>query len=120
MDTAEVGTYAMIALTVGLLVFIWRMRQRNIANSQDEPVIADIATQTTNENNPMTVGHSGEDIVGEELRFKEFSYPWINLVLNDIAIIKDGIHHTPNYTSHGVRFVSVENIPDIENTTKYI
>ena len=40
MDTAEVGTYAMIALTVGLLVFIWRMRQRNIANSQDEPVIA--------------------------------------------------------------------------------
>ena len=40
MDTAEIGTYAMIALMAGLLVYIWRMRQRNIANSQDEPVIA--------------------------------------------------------------------------------
>ena len=40
MDTTEVGTYAMIALTVGLLVFIWRMRVNNIANSQDDPAIA--------------------------------------------------------------------------------
>ena len=40
METAEIGTYAMIALMAGLLVYIWRMRQRNIANSQDEPVIA--------------------------------------------------------------------------------
>ena len=40
MDTTEVGTYAMIALTIGLLVFIWRMRVNNIANSQDDPAIA--------------------------------------------------------------------------------
>ena len=40
METTEVGTYAMIALTIGLLVFIWRMRVNNIANSQDDPAIA--------------------------------------------------------------------------------
>ena len=40
METAEIGTYAALALMAGLLVYIWRMRQRNIANSQDEPVIA--------------------------------------------------------------------------------
>tara|TARA_X000001036_G_scaffold160439_1_gene152169 strand:+ start:947 stop:1198 length:252 start_codon:yes stop_codon:yes gene_type:complete len=40
MDTTEVGTYAMIALTIGLIVFIWRMRINNIANSQDDPAIA--------------------------------------------------------------------------------
>ena len=40
MDTTEIGTYAMVGLTVGLMVYIWRLRQRNIANSQDEPVIA--------------------------------------------------------------------------------
>ena len=40
METAEIGAYAMIALMAGLLVYIWRMRERNIANSQDEPVIA--------------------------------------------------------------------------------
>ena len=40
MDTTEVGTYAMIALTIGLIVFIWRMRINNIANSQEDPAIA--------------------------------------------------------------------------------
>ena len=40
MDTTEVGTYAMIALTIGLIVFIWRMRINNLANSQDDPAIA--------------------------------------------------------------------------------
>jgi|TARA_B100001750_G_C15439643_1_gene562849 hypothetical protein len=40
MDTTEIGTYAMVGLTVGLMVYIWRLRQRNIANSQDDPVIA--------------------------------------------------------------------------------
>ena len=40
METTEVGTYAMIALTIGLIVFIWRMRINNIANSQDDPAIA--------------------------------------------------------------------------------
>ncbi len=40
METTEIGTYAMVALTIGLAVYIWHLRQRNIANSQDEPVIA--------------------------------------------------------------------------------
>jgi len=40
METTEIGTYAMVALTVGLIIYIWRMRQSNIENSQDEPVIA--------------------------------------------------------------------------------
>ena len=39
MEPAEIGTYAALALMAGLLVYIWRMRQTNIANSQDEPVI---------------------------------------------------------------------------------
>jgi hypothetical protein len=40
METTEIGTYAMVALTLGLIVYIWRMRMNNIANSQDEPAIA--------------------------------------------------------------------------------
>ena len=40
METTEIGTYAMIALTIGLLVFIWRMRMRNIEDSQEDPTIA--------------------------------------------------------------------------------
>ena len=40
METTEIGTYAMVALTIGLAVYIWKLRQRNIANSQDEPLIA--------------------------------------------------------------------------------
>ena len=40
METTEIGTYAMIALTIGLLAFIWRMRMKNIENSQEDPTIA--------------------------------------------------------------------------------
>ena len=40
METTEIGTYAMIVLTIGLLIFIWKQRQRNIASNQDQPVIA--------------------------------------------------------------------------------
>jgi hypothetical protein len=40
METTEIGTYAMIALTIGLIAFIWRMRMRNIEDSQEEPTIA--------------------------------------------------------------------------------
>ena len=40
METTDIGTFAMVALTIGLAVYIWKLRQRNIANSQDEPVIA--------------------------------------------------------------------------------
>ena len=40
METTEIGTYAMVVLTAGLMVYIWRLRQRNIENNQDDPVIA--------------------------------------------------------------------------------
>lgn len=40
MDTTEIGTYAMITLTIGLIAYIWRMRMRNIENSQEDPTIA--------------------------------------------------------------------------------
>lgn len=40
--------------------------------------------------------------------------------LNEIAKIYDGTHQTPNYTNSGVNFISVENIKDIYNSTKYI
>lgn len=40
--------------------------------------------------------------------------------LGDIAFICDGTHQTPHYTDSGVKFISVENINDIFNTTKYI
>ena len=40
MEIAETGTYVMVAITIGLLIFIWKQRQRNIANNQEQPVIA--------------------------------------------------------------------------------
>ena len=40
METTEIGTYAMVALTIGLLVFIWRTRMKNIENSREDPAIA--------------------------------------------------------------------------------
>ena len=40
METTRVGTYAMIGLTIGLLIFIWMQRQKNIAKNQDQPAIA--------------------------------------------------------------------------------
>lgn len=40
--------------------------------------------------------------------------------LGDIAFICDGTHQTPHYIDSGVKFISVENINDILNTTKYI
>lgn len=40
--------------------------------------------------------------------------------LNEIAKIYDGTHQTPNYTDSGVNFISVENINNIYNSTKFI
>ena len=39
-DTTELGTYAMIIITLGLILYIWRLRNRNLARIQDEPAIA--------------------------------------------------------------------------------
>ena len=40
--------------------------------------------------------------------------------LNQFSKIYDGTHNTPQYTNYGVKFVSVENINDLYNTSKYI
>ena len=40
--------------------------------------------------------------------------------LNTMCAIYDGTHSTPNYTDHGVKFASVENINAPFDTTKYI
>lgn len=40
--------------------------------------------------------------------------------LNKICCICDGTHQTPEYTSSGVKFVSVENINNLYETDKYI
>lgn len=40
--------------------------------------------------------------------------------LNEICEIYDGTHQTPDYKNFGVPFISVENIGNIYNSTKYI
>ncbi|MEE2759397.1 MAG: hypothetical protein VYA86_05405 [Candidatus Thermoplasmatota archaeon] len=39
-ETTDIGTYAMIGITLALIFYIWRLRNRNIARNQDEPAIA--------------------------------------------------------------------------------
>ena len=53
------------------------------------------------------------------LRFKGFTDAWEQRQLNDIAKVYDGIHETPNYTTCGIPFVSVENIRTL-TTEKYV
>lgn len=40
--------------------------------------------------------------------------------LGEMCNIYDGIHTTPKYTDEGIKFVSVENIGNLYQTTKYI
>lgn len=47
-------------------------------------------------------------------------FDWKQDKLLNIALIVDGTHQTPQYMDKGVRFVSVENIGNIENSDKYI
>lgn len=54
------------------------------------------------------------------LRFKEFEDEWEVKTLGKVADIFDGIHQTPKYVEKGVKFVSVENINDLEGTDKFI
>ena len=55
-----------------------------------------------------------------KLRFKEFSGDWEEKRLKEVSSIYDGTHQTPNYVENGIKFVSVEDIKNIENTQKYI
>ncbi|MEE3083747.1 MAG: hypothetical protein VX320_06660 [Candidatus Thermoplasmatota archaeon] len=40
MDTTEIGTLVMILTTVGIVYLIWKLRQRNVSNMEEEPIIA--------------------------------------------------------------------------------
>lgn len=54
------------------------------------------------------------------LRFPEFDGEWKEGELRDLANIYDGTHQTPTYVAKGVKFVSVENIGDINKASKFI
>ncbi|MGL4934381.1 MAG: restriction endonuclease subunit S [Cetobacterium sp.] len=55
-----------------------------------------------------------------KLRFPEFSGEWEEKKIGDVCSIYDGTHQTPTYVNQGIKFVSVENIKNIDNTDKYI
>ena len=55
-----------------------------------------------------------------KLRFKGYNDEWKHYRLKDIVKIYDGTHQTPNYIDDGIKFVSVENIGNLEGTNKYI
>ena len=65
METTEIGTYAMIALTVGLIVYIWRLRQRNMENNQDDPLIAGQDVLEGAAKNPEQFDNPDEDALEE-------------------------------------------------------
>lgn len=54
-----------------------------------------------------------------ELRFAGFAGEWEEKKLEDISLIFDGTHQTPNYTDNGIKFLSVENIKSLDSE-KYI
>lgn len=55
-----------------------------------------------------------------QLRFAEFKGNWVDTKLGKVANIYDGTHQTPKYVEKGIRFVSVEDIEDIDKTSKFI
>lgn len=55
-----------------------------------------------------------------QLRFSDFNDQWSVLKLGNIAKINDGTHQTPKYVENGIKFVSVENIHNLKNTSKFI
>ena len=55
-----------------------------------------------------------------KLRFPNRSDSWGKFELNDLFYIYDGTHQTPDYTTEGVPFVSVESIKNIKASKKFI
>lgn len=53
------------------------------------------------------------------LRFKRYDGEWVNKTLADLARVYDGVHHTPDYKTSGVMFLSVEDIVTLKSN-KYI
>ena len=54
-----------------------------------------------------------------QLRFEGFTDDWEQRKLGEVSDIFDGTHQTPKYTESGIKFVSVENIKNLE-TKKFI
>lgn len=59
-----------------------------------------------------------------KLRFKDKNgnaYPeWSQEKIGNLTQIYDGTHQTPKYTDKGIKFLSVENISDIQASNKFI
>lgn len=54
-----------------------------------------------------------------EIRLEGFEGEWEIRKLGEVSEVYDGTHQTPNYTESGVKFLSVENISNLESE-KYI
>ncbi len=70
METTEVATYAMLILTVGLLVFIWRQRQKNMVN-QEQPAIAGDDVLGGAAKNPEQFNEPDDDALDEMQKLLE-------------------------------------------------
>ncbi|MFA4814629.1 MAG: restriction endonuclease subunit S [Candidatus Gracilibacteria bacterium] len=55
-----------------------------------------------------------------KLRFPGFEGEWEEKEMREISMIYDGTHQTPKYVNEGIKFVSVENIGNIEQVDKFI
>jgi type I restriction enzyme S subunit len=55
-----------------------------------------------------------------KLRFSGFDGDWTATILKNVALIFDGTHQTPKYTTNGIPFVSVESIDYIDSPVKFI
>ena len=64
-DTTELGTYAMIVITLGLILYIWRLRNRNLARIQDEPAIAGQDELSGTAINPSQFDEPDDDALDE-------------------------------------------------------
>ena len=64
-DTTELGIYAMIIITLGLILYIWRLRNRNLARIQDEPAIAGQDELSGTAINPSQFDEPDEDALDE-------------------------------------------------------
>ncbi len=49
------------------------------------------------------------------IRFKGCDEAWVKKRISEVADVYDGTHQTPNYTKHGVMFLSVENIRSLRS-----
>ena len=64
-DTTELGTYAMIVITLGLILYIWRLRNKNLARIQDEPAIAGQDELSGTAINPSQFDEPDDDALDE-------------------------------------------------------